>query len=107
MDTSSLIELSNLEVFYSSRQILHGLTVNMPMGSIGLLGPNGAGKSTLIKTLMGFIQPQIGTARVFGYDCKSRGSAIRQQIGYMPEEDTYIPGMTAVQFVSYCGMLCG
>jgi NitT/TauT family transport system ATP-binding protein len=28
-------------------------------------------------------------------------------IGYMPEEDTYIPGMSAVEFVSYCGLLCG
>ena len=55
----------------------------------------------------GFYSAAEWYSRVFGYDCKSRGSAIRQQIGYMPEEDTYIPGMTAVQFVSYCGMLCG
>ena len=79
----------------------------MPRGAIGLLGPNGAGKSTLLKTIMGFIPPVRGTALVFGHDCARQGAEVRQRIGYMPEEDTYIPGMSAVEFVSYCGLLCG
>jgi ABC-2 type transport system ATP-binding protein len=32
---------------------------------------------------------------------------IRARIGYMPETDGHIPGMTAVSFVAYCGQLAG
>ena len=79
----------------------------MPKGAIGLLGPNGAGKSTLLKTMMGFLKPDKGTLRVMGQNPYTQGALVRQRIGYMPEEDTYMPGMTAVEFVSYCGVLCG
>ncbi len=101
------LELSQLNVHLGKKHVLQDLTISFPMGSIGLLGPNGAGKSTLLKTLMGFISPQSGSSRIFGYDSKSQGPAIRQILGYMPEDDTYIPGMSAVEFVCYCGMLCG
>ncbi|MBN2326630.1 MAG: ABC transporter ATP-binding protein [Candidatus Omnitrophica bacterium] len=79
----------------------------MPQGAVGLLGPNGAGKSTLLKTMMGFLKPDKGQIKVLGRDPRREGAQVRQRIGYMPEEDTYMPGMTAVEFVSYCGMLCG
>ncbi|MEW6237889.1 MAG: ABC transporter ATP-binding protein [Candidatus Omnitrophota bacterium] len=107
MEIKSAFELSHLNVNFGPKAILQDLTIEMPAGAIGLLGPNGAGKSTMLKTLMGFIKPRSGGAKVFGYDSIFQGPHIRQLIGYMPEDDTYIPGMTAVEFVSYNGMLCG
>lgn len=107
MNNPAAFDISQLNIFFGAKQILHDLDVCMPAGAIGLLGPNGAGKSTLLKTMMGFIRPQNGTCRIFGYDSISQGPKIRQLIGYMPEDDTYIPGMSAVEFVAYNGMLCG
>lgn len=107
MESTSALQIENLTVQLASKTILQEITVTMPRGAIGLLGPNGAGKSTLLKTVMGFIPPAKGTALVFGYNCAKQGAEVRQMIGYMPEEDTYIPGMSAVEFVSYCGLLCG
>ena len=74
---------------------------------IGLLGPNGAGKSTMLKALLGFIVPSQGQMRVLGLDVAAAPIEIRARIGYMPENDAHIPGLTAVQFVAYCGELAG
>jgi ABC-2 type transport system ATP-binding protein len=45
--------------------------------------------------------------RVLGFDVKTSPLQIRARIGYMPESDAHIPGMTAVAFVAYCGELAG
>ena len=103
----SAIALDHLSVSFGTKTILHDLTVQFPSGGIGLLGPNGAGKSTLLKTLMGFLTPDHGAASVFGYNPAHEGAEVRQMLGYMPEEESYIPGMTAVEFVSYNGRLSG
>jgi len=86
---------------------LNDFSCEIPEGCTGLLGPNGAGKTTLIKTLLGFVQPKSGTARILGDDVVASGPSIRQKIGLMPEQDCHIPGMTAVSFVAYAGELAG
>ena len=102
-----LIEIKNVSVFFGTNPALDDLSVELGGGAVGLLGPNGAGKSTLIKMLLGFVQPSRGQARVFGLDVKTEQVAIRQQIGYLPEDDCLIPQMNAVQLVAYAGQLCG
>lgn len=107
MEQTSLFQASELDFAYGAKPVLSDLTVMMPFGSIGLLGPNGAGKSTLLKILMGFLSPSSGSVSVLGYNPASFGPQVRRMIGYMPEENCYIPDMSAVEFVSYCGQLCG
>src|SRR5947209_12353510 len=98
---------TNLQVKYGKRTIIEDLTVEVPEGCIGLLGPNGAGKTTLIKTLLGFLRPARGSARVLGLNVATDSLRIRQRIGLMPEQDCHIPGMNAVTFVAYAGELAG
>ena len=102
-----LIELKNVSLFYGTTTALDNLSLEVQGGAVGLLGPNGAGKSTLIKTLLGFVKPNQGSAAVFGLDVEKQPLAIRSQVGYMPEDECLILGMTAVQLVSYAGELCG
>lgn len=103
-----LLEINNVSVFFGTNPALDALSVNLESGgAIGLLGPNGAGKSTLIKMLLGFISPSEGKAKVFNLDVQTEYLDIRQQVGYMPEDDCLIPQMTAVQLVAYAGELCG
>ena len=64
-------------------------------------------KSTLIKMLLGFLNPSRGKASVFGLDVQTEHVPIRQQVGYMPEDECLIPEMTAVQIVAYAAELCG
>ncbi len=102
-----LIELKNISLLFGTTTALDNLSLQVQGGAVGLLGPNGAGKSTLIKTLLGFVKPNQGTATVFGLDVQANPLEIRKQIGYMPEDECLIPGMNAVQLVSYAGELCG
>jgi ABC-2 type transport system ATP-binding protein len=103
----SVIELDGLEVRLGGRTVLNGLTGQLRGNAIGLLGPNGAGKSTLINTLLGFHAPVHGTARVFELDARHDRARIRQSIGYMPENDSFIGNMTGVRFVRYMAELAG
>jgi ABC-2 type transport system ATP-binding protein len=102
-----VIDLEALEVRLGNRTVLNGLTGALQGHVIGLLGPNGAGKSTLINTLLGFHLPSQGTARVFGLDCHRDRAQIRQGIGYMPENDSFIGNMSGVRFVRYMAELSG
>lgn len=50
---------------------------------LGVLGPNGGGKSTLIRIVLGLIEPDRGTARVFG--CAPKEARRQGWIGYVPQ----------------------
>jgi ABC-2 type transport system ATP-binding protein len=102
-----VIELAGLSVRFGERDILKDLRVSLSGRTIGLLGPNGAGKSTLIQTLLGFVPPSSGTASIFGHDIRREPRVIREQIGYMPENDSFIANMTAVSFIRMMGELSG
>jgi ABC-2 type transport system ATP-binding protein len=102
-----VIELDNLEVRFGERTILKKLNGSFTGRAIGLLGPNGAGKSTLLNTLLGFHQPSAGTARIFGKDIRGEAHAVRGLLGYMPENDSFVAGMTGVHFVRLMAEISG
>jgi ABC-2 type transport system ATP-binding protein len=102
-----LIELENVTKTYGKVTALRGLSVALPEGAIGLLGPNGAGKTTMIRTLLGLIAIDSGGGRVLGLDIRARRLAIRQSVGFVPEDECLFPGMTGVASVAYAGELVG
>jgi ABC-2 type transport system ATP-binding protein len=111
VNTVPVVELENLKVTLGRREILHGITCRLGTSgkgsAIGLLGPNGAGKSTLITTLLGFIRPSGGRARILGVDCQRDMGEARSRLGYMPENDSFIGEMTAVAFLRQMAELSG
>lgn len=52
----------------------------------GFLGPNGAGKTTTVRTLLGFLRPTGGEARIFGLDTRGESVRIRASVGNLPGE---------------------
>ncbi|MFP6722464.1 MAG: ABC transporter ATP-binding protein [Candidatus Poribacteria bacterium] len=102
-----LVQIENLSVFYGKSRALNNINLSIDSKSTGLLGPNGAGKSTLIKTLLGFLIPSSGSVRIFDLPVHKNPIKIRQQIGYMPENDCYIPDMNGLNFIVYMGELAG
>jgi len=102
----SLIELDGLSKRYGTIQALSDVKAAIDGRIIGLLGPNGAGKSTLLKALLGLI-PFQGKARVLGLDALSAGREIRDRVGYMPEQEAFLAGMSAVELCTYAGELSG
>ena len=55
----------------------------------------------MLKALLGFVAPSQGQMRVLGLDVATSALDIRARLGYMPESDAHIPGMSAVAFVAY------
>jgi ABC-2 type transport system ATP-binding protein len=101
------VRFDQLAVSYGPIQALAGVSGSFGAGATGLLGPNGAGKTTLLKTLLGFLQPTAGTIAAFGIDPTRSPLEVRRRIGYLPEGDCHIPGMTAAAFVAFAGELSG
>jgi len=108
---TAVVELENLKVKLGRREILHGITCRLGVSgtgkAVGLLGPNGAGKSTLILTLLGFLKPSAGRARILGMDCQHNMGEARSRLGYMPENDSFVGEMTAVTFVRQMAEMSG
>ena len=103
----ALVEFRDLTVSYGPVLALAGVSGSFRPGPTGLLGPNGAGKTTLLKTLLGFLAPDRGGITAFGLDPASAPLEVRRRIGYMPEVDCHIAGMTASSFVAFAGELSG
>ena len=102
-----LISLSQITKNYRDMRALNEIDVTIQPGVTGLLGPNGAGKSTLIKVVLGLIKITSGSGTVLGHRLGQDGRSIRDKIGYMPEDDCYIPGMTGIEVVQFAAALSG
>jgi len=102
-----VIEAKGVSKEYPRVRALTDLTLDVPSGAVGLLGPNGAGKSTLIKILLGFTAPSAGSVRVLGLDPAATPLEIRQRVGYMPEVESHIPTISAVDYVYLAARLTG
>ncbi|HEX9134267.1 MAG TPA: ABC transporter ATP-binding protein [Ktedonobacteraceae bacterium] len=99
---AAAIEIHDLVVKYGSKRAVDGLTFTVPTGTIfGFLGPNGSGKTTTIKTLLGFRQPDGGSARVFGYDIANQSLQVRARIGYVSETNSLYDYLTIPQLCAF------
>ena len=107
-EPEALLDLRGVATRYGQVFALRGIDAKVARATkvVGLLGPNGAGKSTLVKCMLGLI-PFDGHARVLGYDPRVDGAAIRARVGYMPESDVFLSGMSAVELCAYAAELSG
>ena len=88
------IDIQKLTKTYGKARGVTELTLQVEKGDIfGFLGPNGAGKSTTIRSILGLINFQSGSARILGMDAKENHKEILKKIGYMPSEAMFYPSM--------------
>jgi ABC-2 type transport system ATP-binding protein len=107
-----LIELDEVGRTFGTFPALRGVTLRLKPGQVGLLGPNGAGKSTLLKILMGLLSPTSGSGRVLDHRLAPTGDGeedfeLRRLIGFMPEADALVPGLSGIEYVALAGELYG
>ena len=79
---ATAIEVNNLTVSYGPVPALLDVSVSIPKGQlVGVIGPNGSGRSTLIKSILGFVKPDVGEVKLFGEHAdKAKG-----RVAYVPQ----------------------
>ena len=100
-----LIDLVEITKYYGRFRALDRVSLQIESGITGLLGPNGAGKSTLIKVLLGLVKTTSGHGRLLDFELGRQSREIRANVGYMPEDDCFLHGMTGVECVQFVAQL--
>ena len=88
------IQISGLTKYYGKARGIIDLNLTVGEGEFfGFIGPNGAGKSTTIRTLLGLLRPTSGQAEIFGMDIVRDKTKLLEEIGSLPSEAVFYPGM--------------
>lgn len=100
-----VLELCNVTKDYGSFRAVDDVSFSLPEGSIcGFLGPNGAGKTTTIRMILEILKPTSGSITVLG---NSSALAVRQRLGYLPEEKGLYKKMKTWSVIAYFASLKG
>ena len=103
------INIQHVSMTYpNGKQALKDLDLDLKAPSlVGLLGPNGAGKSTLMKLLVAALMPTGGAIRVDGQPLDKSDRALKEQLGYLPQDFGLFDELTVKQFLDYMAALKG
>ncbi len=95
---SLAVRLTHVCLHYGRVQALDGLNLEARAGEIyGFLGRHGAGTTPKLRVLMGIVAADSGEIEVFGERVKRIPIALKRRIGYVSQEQTFYPWMTATQ----------
>jgi len=105
---SAIIQTNQLTKSYGRSRGILDVTFDIQEGEVfGFLGPNGAGKTTTMRTLMGLLHANCGSATIGGLDCWTQSTEVKKLVGYLPGEFTFDPGLRGAQIIEYLGHLRG
>jgi branched-chain amino acid transport system ATP-binding protein len=91
------IELIDVRAGYGRIEVLHGVDLAIPAGTVyALLGPNGGGKSTTLKVISGELTPKSGCVHISGTHVNgARSDALaRAGVSRIPEGRGVFPNLT-------------
>ena len=92
------LETSDLRHRFGEQEVLRGISMQVPTGSIyGFLGPNGAGKTTTLRLILGLLRKQHGQVTIFGKSFERDRIAILRNVGSMIEGPSLYDHLTAAE----------
>jgi ABC-2 type transport system ATP-binding protein len=107
-DPATAIRLSGLKKSFGKVDVLKGMDLVVPAGSIfGFLGPNGSGKTTSMNIMAGLNQPGGGEVRIFGLEVTKHGVETRAMLGFLRQDPRFYTWMTARQTLEFTGKFFG
>lgn len=105
---AAVIETHHLCKNYGRGRGIKDINLRVEAGEVfGFLGPNGAGKTTMIRTLLDFLHPSSGEAKLFGLDSRKDSVAIRRHIGNLPGEFGVDDALTGERLLKFYARLRG
>ena len=101
-----MIEVNGITKTYGSITALDNVTFTVPKGQIvGFLGANGAGKTTTMDILCGCIGPDVGSAKICGYDVTDQPIDAKRKLGYLPDQAPIHLDMRVEDYIAYSAKL--
>jgi ABC-2 type transport system ATP-binding protein len=88
-------------------QALKNISLTIGNHMFGLLGPNGAGKSTLMRTIATLQEPDSGSIYLDNINVVKDKNAVRQILGYLPQEFGVYPRISALDLLSHLAVMKG
>jgi branched-chain amino acid transport system ATP-binding protein len=110
MGTEPLLELKSVRAAYGRIEVLHGVDLVVPHGSVvALLGPNGGGKTTTLKVIAGQLAPTSGCVHLLGRHVNGADADALARIGVctIPEGRGVFPNLTVrenLRMATYAGV---
>ena len=96
-----MLQIKNVTKCFGEFKALDNLSMTVPRGTVyGLVGPNGAGKSTAIRLLTGVYTPDRGEITMDSQPVYEN-TAVKERIGYIPDEIFYFPSATLEDMRTY------
>jgi len=96
------IVAESVSKLYGQQKALDNVSFEVKTGEIvGFLGPNGAGKSTMMKIITGFITASSGKVTVNGLPVEEDNPEVKNQIGYLPENNPLYPEMYIREYLGF------
>jgi branched-chain amino acid transport system ATP-binding protein len=95
--TPPILELRDIRAGYGTIEVVHGVSLEVPAGSVvALLGPNGGGKTTLLNVCAGTLAPSGGEVRFDGNPVThlSADGRARRGICTVPEGRGVFPNLS-------------
>jgi ABC-2 type transport system ATP-binding protein len=97
-----MIELIDFGKDYGDFRAVESLNLKIDAGEMfGFIGPNGAGKSTTIRFLATLLKASRGEGIVNGHSVTQNPMAVRQSVGYMPDNFGVYDGMKVWEFLDF------
>jgi ABC-type multidrug transport system ATPase subunit len=102
------IVVEHLARRFGIRLILRDVSFTVDSGqAFGIAGANGSGKTVLLRLIASLERPTAGRISIHGYDTVRRARAVRDRIGYVPEEPMLYDGLSAEQYLQFVGRARG
>ncbi|MFO1057328.1 MAG: ATP-binding cassette domain-containing protein [Dongiaceae bacterium] len=102
---AAVLEVTDLHKSFGAVPAVRGLSLAVRPGEVfGFLGPNGAGKTSTLRMILGMMQPDAGSIRLFGAPWSL---AVLPRLGYLPEERGLYRRMRAADAVAWFARLQG
>jgi urea transport system ATP-binding protein len=105
-----MLSVERLDVAYGGSQVLWGVDLEVPNGSVVcLMGRNGVGKTTLLRATMGLLPARAGRVTFDGADVTrwSPDRRARAGVGYVPQGREIFPHLTVAENLRMAGLGCG
>jgi ABC-2 type transport system ATP-binding protein len=107
-DADAAVIVEGVTKHFGDDIAVDGISLTVRTGTIlGIIGPSGSGKTTTIRLLTGALAPTEGHVRVLGEDPRAFLRQTRERIGYMPQQFTLYPDLTARENVDFVASLFG